>query len=320
MTGERQRRSRWRFGLRTLLIAVVLLQFPLVWYFYARARADAEELAVTTILGEFGRGGFSRDALVFDITSETWQLERRSSFRKYLADQALDRYVYPVAELSGRGCRLDSSLDPSFATLSGLQRLTLHSPYVEDDFTLPSSRLSNLRVVSLSNSHVPPKLLQSIADCANVAYLGLDQCDIDAESLSTLASIRGLKQLNLSHCTLASNNRADPDLAVLRSLTSLDVLNIDGISGVHINFFDLPPYIQSLSANDCDLSYKKPFATYDNLVVMEMSGTNTTVDDLSLIMQHAPRLKGIALRNTSVKKSDARSLTEKYPHTRVATD
>ena len=139
-------RARWRrFGLRTLLLIVLLIQVPLIWYVHARQRALREEAAVQRLFPD-GSGSFARG------TDATIGLQ------KWLAQIGLEPHFYGVTLVVGEYAALGHSQDDPLVHLPALRHLVLRNTQIPAQSIIPNN-LQELKEVNLPGSSVPPSFV-----------------------------------------------------------------------------------------------------------------------------------------------------------------
>lgn len=180
---------RWpRFGLRTLLLVLLLLAFPLGWAGYRAIQVRHQQAVVEKIAPLGGQAGW----LGGKIVQVTFSGER---FR----DAAL-------AELRGldhlqRVVLMDTGVTAAgLAQLSGV-RLTqlkiLRAPALGDDAGAPLGSLSELRALWLEETGVGDAAMPQLASLARLRSLSLIGSKVTDDGLAPLLALPQLEEIYL---------------------------------------------------------------------------------------------------------------------------
>ena len=256
------RHPRLQYGLRSLLLAMLIVCLALGWY-VERVRRQRQAVAALREAGADVDYGAFDDYETFDYgiyddpfaedpkptTCGEWlefyapaRVRNALGIDFFRRVEAVDFHegddcptvLGRLRELPGlRRLSLDRALDEDLVNVGALRSLTnlkLASPYVTDaglGYLENLQRLEHLDLgfagISDAGTRVSDAGLSPIADKFDLQYLDLYGTQITDEGLVQLAGLRRLKHLNLSYTAIG-----DAGLAVLTNMPELEFLGLRG--------------------------------------------------------------------------------------------
>lgn len=130
-----------QFGLRTLLIAILVLSLPLSWFAVKLERARRQREAARTVL-----------ALEGSVDYE-WTFLIPSSWREMLGDDFFDK----VNSVSLKGTPAEDADLECLRHLGHFWGLDLRGTQITDEGLKHLAGLANLRALTLTDTHVTPE-------------------------------------------------------------------------------------------------------------------------------------------------------------------
>lgn len=300
-----KQRSRWRrFRLRTLLLVVLLIQVPLIWYVHGRHRAHREDVAVQRLFPD-GTGSFSRGT------------DSTSGLQKWLFRLGLEPHFYGVTLVAGEYAALGHSQDDSLVHLPALRHLVLQNTQIPAQTIIPS-RLQHLQVVNLSGSSVPPRFIESLAECRALDQLALGDCLLSSHTLIAIGDLKQLRLLSMSRCMVGYWDsdtlvREQGDCSFLYGMSNLQHLNISEFPGNPPTLADLPESLVSLNSRKLGLDLSKQLAVREHLTGIELFESSITAANVRILIPHCPKLNYVGLLQTRCTEEDISSLSSEYP-------
>jgi hypothetical protein len=289
-------RSHWRrFGLRTLLVVVLLFQVPLIWFCYARARVQREKAALQA-LGVGPREQVFR--AVFDpITNRGGPPETR--FAERLEKYGAFEYWYPVTWLLIGPHPLDVEQAKHLRNLPFVEVIAVDTPVIEYGATLPPKGLSRLKRLSVSYCTPPPGFIASAKHCRSLRTLKVEDCLLSPTHLQEIGELEQLRGLSFSGTTIC-----EADWDFLSRLNELEFLSIDAAHlGEPFPLHKLPPSVCILHASGVALNVSgSPTPVSSKLRAARMVESSLTREELRHFLLSHPQLKAVDFspRSTSI--------------------
>ena len=203
----------------------------------------------------------------------------------------------------GAGGENSKEAIPYFKSLSGLQRLNLHGPPLEDDSLKQIARLTTLRSLRIHGDTTigDIKLTASrgfsdsgiayLTDHPNLRFIAITNAGLTDRSLKTFGTIR-----NLQFLTLQGNHFTDEGLKYLAEMTNLSQLIIDGgethISDAGAAHLTNLVNLESLWLQGCTLTDRglTSLLRAKKLRSLQLSGGQFTDDGLRRLVEACPEL------------------------------
>lgn len=271
----RRYRPRFRWSLRTMLIAVGLVAVCCAWFVHARRRTNIEDALAAAIQGQHGR-------VWFDRWGPTWlELVGVDHLCRRIigADLGSSRLANPEAE----------QLLMRLARLPNLQHLFFKAGQLTPMMADALGEMHELRRLNVGVGAAPglaAALTRAMLEKRGLRALSIDLHDWPNRSdkrtsHELLAEIRKLTQLEALH--LASMDIAGESLAPLADLTNLRVIGLDDV-----NIVDASGPISSLAST---------LSALRRLEVAAFRDSNIGDRDLRQI-DHLPNLKSLIVVET----------------------
>jgi hypothetical protein len=308
-------RSHWRsFGLRTLLVVVLLFQVPLIWFTYARQRVEREKQAVMALAGttQFANRApkvYSKALGCMEYGPKPWLQER-------LEPYGAEGYVYPVNYLGASERSYDATFASHLANLPALDTLHLFECNFSADACLPGKGLQKLTILNISRSKPPPALLSSVRHCPRLERLLFFDSVLSPESCSALGAVDQVPELYLHGSELP-----DCDWSFLAGMSRLEYLSLYKLRGTTFPLASVPLQLKCLVAIESTVSAAnlKPNES-NSLEKLELSGTPLTKADLMAICGAFPKLRLIYILDTGVTQQEQREVAAAFPTVRFTKD
>jgi len=181
---------RWlRFGLRTLLLVVLLVSVGLSWFVTKRNRAQKEEAAVKAI---DGLGGYVLYDFQFDDSGK-FDRNRRRPGPKWLHERLgyyFFSHVVRVGTESSEGVGISDAelklLSGHLASLTRLKTLSLTDSPISDAGLESLRGLTQIEELDLSGTRVTDNGLRCLRDLRRLKTLNLKSTQVSAQGVQQL--------------------------------------------------------------------------------------------------------------------------------------
>ena len=263
------KRCSFRFSLRTLLMVVLLLTFPMGWFAGKIRRADQQRQAVRMIEKAGGRVSYEREGFGIAVTERLTPVWLgRLMGADFFAD--VNGVFFPLSD------EIDDALVEYVTGLKKLTALKLNSTQVTHVGLMSLSELKRLELLDLSCTRLNNAGLDHLRNLTNLRALNLSHTRVTDAGLVHLREFTRLEDLWLSNTRVT-----DAGLQHLRPLTTLHSLQLS-----------------VTQVTDAGLRH------LEGLTGLESLGLNhTEVTDAGLeSLQALPRLKRLSLNGTTVTR------------------
>jgi hypothetical protein len=203
----RRYRPRWRFSLRTLLVATGLAAVLCAWFAAARHRANVQDSLIADLDLHAGRAW-----------GERWG-------PKWLDQIGADRFCRRILGVHINGARVNDA---------GVVADRLHSVTDEDCLRLlgDSGRLPDLQYLSLRADDLTPEIIAALGELRRLETLELEiegelKLGVRRTLAETLGGMRRLRALSVSSSVIFSREESRELLAAIGSVGQLEHLRLE---------------------------------------------------------------------------------------------
>lgn len=303
MNDERpKRRRRFQFGLRTLLIAVLVLSLPLGWLGHRLQRARSQKNALARLQAIGGTYFYDWEPEFVVAGDECgppqpwwliklvgcdffWDVTKIKTYKNEIVDEDLTilREFPKTESLSLHSCQIGDEGILHLANLCDLRTLYLTNTHITDDGLEVLGNMVRLTELDLAGTSITGNGCTHLSEIATLSYLNLAISDVNDNGMKHIKDLRHLESLSLIDTRIS-----DQGLECLRGHGHLTLLSIDRCEMV----------------TDAGLAH---VAEISGLQELGLSSTSITDDGLRHISQLGS-LKTLNLSGTRVTDDGLRHL------------
>lgn len=303
-----QRFRNWTFSLKALVVVVLLLQVPLIYYAYLRQRISNERRAMEQIKTEIH--DYRRAPFVYEALNDRWIVNERDPAYNRFLKWGIAEYFYPVTSIHVHRVQLSQDNFDALAMLPDIVELDLRKCEIDPEVVLPAEAGQSLKSVNLGEAIFGPKLLKSLSQCPQLQTLVLSECTLSQAHLKAVSQLRGIRNLVISESMLSEGGW--DSLHSLKSLTRLSAL---GISDWPQVVSSLPPSIRfayfhhSTAPASSTVQPKKTLS----LESVGLYSAEVSFEQLEALSRSAPNLQGVNLFGASIKPEEIARVSKLHP-------
>jgi Leucine-rich repeat (LRR) protein len=280
----------WRYGLRSLLILVLLSSLPFAWYGWRVRKADQHRAAVQAIRDAGGQVSFSH--LLGDPPGPMWL---QSILRKVsIAD---------VREVRMGSEATDADL-VQVTLFTNLRTLNLSNVQITDAGLQQLGELNELQRLDLGATKATDAGLQHLKTLSSLEWLSLDRTQVTDAGLVHLKGFSRLESLHLGHTQVS-----DQGLEHLRELPLLANLHLghtriagpglEHLQGVRVSCLHL--HLNDTQVGDAALVHLETVTQLGELTLENANITDAGLQHLSgLTRLHSLQLSGTRITDAGL--------------------
>lgn len=298
-----RRRFALRFSLRSLFIAITLFCVGLSWWTY-RARRQA-----AAVKGIRENGGWVYyDYQHYDSKTSDSDFAADSLVPQWLIDQLGVDFFHQVDVVSmvydyedGGKTRHDNpnttaDIAPFLAGFPNLRGLFVKQRQLTDDGLGEVAKLKNLEEFYFWDAYdITDKGVTKLRNMPRLSTVHLSRSHLSDQGLATLAGLPRIEQLSLQE-----NEISDEGVRMLRDNAKIEVLWIGNVGNLRSQLSDASIPV---------------FASMPNLRVLDLQGTQVTVEGLKPLQGHA---KLSELHRSSSRAVDEKAVKAMLPKVKVS--
>jgi hypothetical protein len=261
-------RRRFQFGVRSLLLFLVVLSIPLGWFAWEMDKARRQREAVERIVELGGSVGYDYQVdangdWVDGAEPTTW-------LRKLLGRD----FFYDVVSVHCPSTSFGNGDTRNLKRLPKLEFLSLNCPQVTDPGLVHLKGLTNLEVLYLSHAKVTDAGLKHLEGLTSLRVLGLHGTKVTGDGLEHLKRLTNLERLGLG-----GSQVGDAGLEHLKALPYLQHLEI-----------------HDTQVTDAGIPYLRGLTALESLAIHRNEVTDAGLEDLAKL----PNLHYVSIGHTQV--------------------